>query len=139
MKSIEQYYELAIECKLLSEYDVKYLMQKAIEIFVKEPNVKYINASVTVVGDIHGQFFDLKELFSVGGELPYTNYLFLGDYVDRGNSFYRNYYLGPYSIEVIVLLIILKIRYPSKIHLIRGNHESKQTSSVFNPSLIINL
>lgn len=62
----------------------------------------------------------MKELFCVGGEVPNTNYLFLGDYVDR----------GAYSIEVIVLLILLKIKYPSRIHLLRGNHESKQIATV---------
>lgn len=104
----------------LAQYEIKLIMQTAIEILRKEPNVKYINSSITIVGDIHGQFLDLLELFDVGGELPHTNYLFLGDYVDR----------GPQSIEVISLLILLKIKYPDKIHLIRGNHESKHLSTV---------
>lgn len=56
------------------------------------------------------------ELFKVGGEIPYTNYLFLGDYVDRGNN----------SVETFLLLLALKVQYPERIFLIRGNHESRQ-------------
>ena len=119
MKSIEEYLELAKKGTLLGQFEVKLIMQKAIEILRKEPNVKYINGGVTCVGDIHGQFTDLQELFNVGGLVPDTNYLFLGDYVDR----------GPQSVEVIVLLILLKIKYPHSIHLIRGNHESKQLTT----------
>lgn len=118
MKSIEELFELAWKGTLLSQYEVKYIMQKAIEIFSTEHNVIYISSSITIVGDIHGQFFDLKELFSTGGMVPNTNYIFLGDYVDRGLQ----------SIEVIVLLTLLKIKYPDKIYLLRGNHESRQTN-----------
>lgn len=97
----------------------------------------HIQAPVTVVGDIHGQFFDMIEIFKIGGYCPDTNYLFLGgsreqhlpchavefilisvlsgDYVDR----------GLFSIETISLLVCLKLRYPQRVHLIRGNHESR--------------
>jgi serine/threonine-protein phosphatase 4 catalytic subunit len=80
-----------------------------------------VDAPVTICGDIHGQFYDLKELFKVGGDCPSTNYLFLGDFVDR----------GFYSVETLLLLLALKVRYPDRITLIRGNHESRQITQVY--------
>lgn len=74
-----------------------------------------------VCGDIHGQFYDLQELFKIGGDCPETNYLFLGDFVDR----------GFYSVETFLLLLALKVRYPDRITLIRGNHESRQITQVY--------
>ena len=82
---------------------------------MKESNVVHIKSPVTVVGDIHGQFWDMLEIFKIGGPCPDTNYLFLGDYVDR----------GLFSVETISLLVCYKLRWPSRVHLIRGNHESR--------------
>ena len=72
------------ECKPLPEAEVKQLCEKAKEILMEEINVQPVRATVIVSGVIHGQFHDLMELFKIGGRVPDTNYLFMGDYVDRG-------------------------------------------------------
>lgn len=72
---------------------------KAKEILTKESNVQEVRCPVTVCGDVHGQFHDLMELFKIGGKSPDTNYLFMGDYVDR----------GYYSVETVTLLVSLKV------------------------------
>ena len=100
---------------------MKDLCIKAREILVDESNVQRVEAPVTVCGDVHGQFYDVMELFNVGGDCPATQYLFLGDFVDR----------GFYSVETFLLLLALKVRYPDRITLIRGNHESRQITQVY--------
>jgi hypothetical protein len=70
--------------QFVEEASVRLLCDKAKEILAKEPNLTRIDSPVTVCGDIHGQFYDLLELFKIGGDPPYITYLFMGDFVDRG-------------------------------------------------------
>lgn len=112
----DKWYELILEGKCISEKDVKILCDKVKEILIEESNVQPVSAPVIVCGDIHGQFFDLLELFRTGGEIPQSRYVFLGDYVDRGYN----------SVETLELLLCLKLKYPGHITLLRGNHESRQ-------------
>ncbi|KAK5121439.1 hypothetical protein LTR85_005272 [Meristemomyces frigidus] len=108
-------------CRPIPETQVRELCYKARELLIEEGNVVSVDAPVTICGDIHGQFHDLMELFRVGGDVPDTNYLFMGDFVDR----------GFYSLESFLLLLCLKVRYPDRITLIRGNHESRQITTVY--------
>ncbi|KAJ9464159.1 Serine/threonine-protein phosphatase 4 catalytic subunit [Diplonema papillatum] len=108
-------------CETIRESEVKQLCAKARELLQEESNVQPVPAPVTIVGDIHGQFHDLTELFKVGGDVPMTNYVFMGDYVDR----------GFYSVETFLLLLALKVRYPHRVYLVRGNHESRQITQVY--------
>lgn len=119
--NLDEQIERLRKCEYLTETEVKNLCQKAMEICMEESNVQKVDGPVTVVGDIHGQFYDLLELFKVGGDVPSTNYLFLGDFVDR----------GFYSVETFLLMLALKVRYPDRITLIRGNHESRQITQVY--------
>ncbi|KAL0353689.1 UNVERIFIED_CONTAM: Serine/threonine-protein phosphatase PP-X isozyme 2 [Sesamum angustifolium] len=121
MSDLDRQIEQLKRCEPLKESEVKALCMKAMEILVEESNVQRVDAPVTICGDIHGQFYDMKELFKVGGDCPKTNYLFLGDFVDR----------GFYSVETFLLLLALKVRYPDRITLIRGNHESRQITQVY--------
>ena len=89
------------------------IIDQALELFKAGKPVVKVEGDVCVVGDIHGNFYDLIRIFTKNGYPPKTTYVFLGDYVDRGDM----------SLEVILFLYILKINYPDKIILIRGNHE----------------
>ena len=121
IRDLDKQLEDLKNCKYLPESEVKDLCSKIKEIYASEPNIQKCSSPITVCGDIHGQYYDLLELFEIGGGMPFTNYLFLGDYVDR----------GYFSVETICLLFILKIKYPSKIYLLRGNHESRQTTQMY--------
>ncbi|XP_020254748.1 LOW QUALITY PROTEIN: serine/threonine-protein phosphatase BSL1 homolog [Asparagus officinalis] len=111
----------------LDAYEVGELCYAAEQIFMQEPTVLQLKAPVKVFGDLHGQFGDLMRLFdeygfpSTAGDITYIDYLFLGDYVDR----------GQHSLETITLLLALKIEYPENVHLIRGNHEAADINALF--------
>lgn len=108
-------------CRPIPEPQVREICYKARELLIEEANVVTVDAPVTICGDIHGQFHDLMELFRVAGDVPDTAYLFMGDFVDR----------GFYSLESFLLLLCLKVRYPDRVTLIRGNHESRQITTVY--------
>ncbi len=105
----------------LTQEEIKFLCTKALEIFMEEPVLLEVSAPVNICGDTHGQFNDLLRLFEFGGRPPTTNYLFLGDYVDRGKN----------SIETMGLLLAYKIKYPKNVFLLRGNHESEIINHVY--------
>ena len=105
---------------LPTEVVIEILVQGT-NILKEEPNVLKIRSPIIIAGDIHGQFFDLLNIFAKYTELPRGKYLFLGDYVDRGN----------FSIETVIYLVALKIRYPNRLFLLRGNHETRIQTTTF--------
>lgn len=118
---IDMFLSKLFKCQSLTEAEVKILCEKGIEELVKEPNIISLKSPITICGDIHGQFYDLMELFKVGGLPPNTNYLFMGDFVDR----------GFHSVETISLMVALRLRYPNRVTILRGNHESRQITQVY--------
>lgn len=107
---------------ILHRCDVEKLINVCTIILKAEGNLVYVNDPITVVGDIHGQFYDMIKLLTVGGDPDNTKYLFLGDFVDR----------GTFSVEVLLLIMGLKIRFPNTIFVLRGNHECRQMTATFN-------
>lgn len=105
----------------LSEGEIRQLCVNARQILLSQPVLLEIHAPVRICGDIHGQYQDLLRLFEHGGYPPAANYLFLGDYVDRGKQ----------SLETICLLLAYKVRYPDKIFLLRGNHEEAKINRIY--------
>ena len=113
--------------RLMPENEFRGLCREFKRILLAEDAVPQISAPAVLIGDLHGQFYDMLEMFRVAGassgslESKSTNFVFLGDYVDRGYN----------SVETWQLLVLLKVRFPSKITLLRGNHESRQVSQVY--------
>ncbi|XP_073040324.1 serine/threonine-protein phosphatase PP1 isozyme 2-like isoform X1 [Primulina eburnea] len=130
----------------LSENEIRSLCTVSREIFLSQPNLLELEAPIKIcgknfyvssilsrqdlicptllpslTGDIHGQYGDLLRLFEYGGFPPEANYLFLGDYVDRGKQ----------SLETICLLLAYKIKYPENFFLLRGNHECASINRIY--------
>jgi hypothetical protein len=105
----------------LKEADILGLIRVVKTIFLEQPMLLEVTAPLKICGDIHGQYYDMLRLFEYGGLPPESNYLFLGDYVDRGRQ----------GIETICLLFALKIKHPNKVHILRGNHESASITRIY--------
>merc|ERR1719461_2133288 len=105
----------------LPEADVESITQTARSLFMTQPMFLELEPPIKIVGDIHGQYYDLLRLFEYGGYPPDANYLFLGDYVDRGKQ----------SIESICLLLSYKIKYTENFFILRGNHECASINRIY--------
>ena len=105
----------------LSEREVISVIDKVYPIIEKEESMIELEPPLYICGDIHGQFYDLLRVFEILKYPPESKFLFLGDYVDRGKR----------SLECILLLLCLKIKYPSRIFLLRGNHESANINRMY--------
>ena len=105
----------------LAENEIKLLCQRIRPILLAQPMLLELEAPLKICGDIHGQFTDLLRLFEYGGFPPESNYLFLGDYVDRGKQ----------SLETVCLLMCYKIMYPENFFILRGNHESAGINRIY--------
>eukprot|EP00906_Rhabdomonas_costata_P038994 RCo055197 len=105
----------------LGEPEIKGLILKSREIFMSQSTLLELEAPIKICGDIHGQYYDLLRLFEYGGFPPEANYLFLGDYVDRGKQ----------SLETICLVLAFKIKYPENFFLLRGNHECASINRIY--------
>ena len=105
----------------LKEEEIKFLIDKSLQIIKEQKMLVELEAPLHVCGDIHGQYYDLLRIFEHCGYPGDYNYLFLGDYVDRGKQ----------SLETVSLLLCYKIKYPEKVTLLRGNHESSVTNRIY--------
>ncbi|XP_067045094.1 serine/threonine-protein phosphatase PP1-beta-like isoform X2 [Acropora muricata] len=105
----------------LPEGTIRLLCQVSREVFMKEDMLLEVEAPVNIFGDIHGQYDDLLRHFDMLGYPPDICCLFMGDYVDRGKK----------SLETICLLLAYKIKYPNKMYLLRGNHESASINRIY--------
>lgn len=105
----------------LKNAEITAICQRARECFLSQPALLELDAPVKIVGDVHGQYTDLIRMFEMCGFPPSANFLFLGDYVDRGKQ----------SLETILLLMCYKLKYPENFFLLRGNHECANVTRVY--------
>jgi serine/threonine-protein phosphatase PP1 catalytic subunit len=100
----------------VTEQELLWLVVQVKAILIEQPTLLRVDAPAVICGDIHGQFLDLLRVFEIGGSPAAVPYVFLGDYVDR----------GPNSIEVIAYLFSMKVKFPERMCLLRGNHETAE-------------
>jgi serine/threonine-protein phosphatase PP1 catalytic subunit len=105
----------------LSEAEIKMLCLRSRDLLIGQPMLLELEAPIKICGDVHGQYYDLLRLFEYGGFPPESNYVFLGDYVDRGKQ----------SLETICLLLAYKIKYPENFFILRGNHECASINRIY--------
>ncbi|VEL14422.1 unnamed protein product [Protopolystoma xenopodis] len=106
---------------MLTEDEMLKICFNCRSLFLHQPTLVDLKGPLKICGDIHGQFTDLLHLFELCGKPEKTNYLFLGDYVDRGR----------HSLETIALLFCYKLKYPNRLFLLRGNHESGSITRIY--------
>ncbi|KAK5109091.1 hypothetical protein LTR62_007548 [Meristemomyces frigidus] len=105
----------------LKNAEITAVCTAARELSLSQPALIELSPPVKIVGDVHGQYTDLIRMFEMCGFPPNSNYLFLGDYVDRGKQ----------SLETILLLLCYKLRFPENFFLLRGNHECANVTRVY--------
>eukprot|EP01080_Neovahlkampfia_damariscottae_P000494 gene494-8008_t len=118
---IDELIEKVKKCELLTTQEIKKICILVKEILIEEPNVIPCQAPISICGNICGQYFDLLELFKISGKLPKTKYIFMGNYINRGKQ----------SVETLTFLILLKIKYPKEIILLRGSFEHVELSKYY--------
>lgn len=105
----------------LKNAEIFAICQASRELFLTQPALLELAPPVKIVGDVHGQYTDLIRMFEMCGFPPNANFLFLGDYVDRGKQ----------SLETILLLLCYKLKFPENFFLLRGNHECANVTRVY--------
>jgi len=105
----------------LTNDEVDFIVVESKKILINQPALLELEAPIQICGDIHGQYHDLLRMFEYCGFPPDANYLFLGDFVDRGKN----------GLECICLLLAYKIKYPENFFLLRGNHECASINRIY--------
>ena len=105
----------------LSTDEIEFIITEAKKVLISQPALLELEAPIQICGDIHGQYHDLLRMFEYCGFPPDANYLFLGDYVDRGKN----------GVDTIALLLAYKVKYPENFFLLRGNHECASINRIY--------